>query len=225
MKILIADDEKELSRAISVVLEHSGYEVDCAYDGEMAIEMLNNENYDMYILDIMMPKKSGIEVLTHIRGNGINSPVIMLSAKAEIDDRINGLDAGANDYMTKPFAMGELLARIRAAARTAESASPTLITYNNLTLNKETLEISTDISSLILSTPEFEMLNLLIRANGKELEISDFIEKVWDGDGDIAEVRLYISYLRKKLEALDADSVITKSAYDTYRLESKEICQ
>lgn len=221
MKILIADDEKELTRAISVVLQHNGYEVDCAYDGAMAIDMLTAQNYDMYILDIMMPQKSGIEVLKHIRQSGITSPVIMLSAKSEIDDRINGLDSGANDYMTKPFAMGELLARIRAAARSVDAASPTLITYHNLTLNKETLEISTKISSLILSTPEFEMLHLLIRANGKELEISDFIEKVWDGDGDGAEVRLYISYLRKKLEALDADSVITKSAYDTYKLENK----
>ena len=221
MKILLADDEKELARAISVVLQHSGYEVDCAYDGAQAIEMLTDENYDAYILDIMMPHKSGIEVLQHIRESGINSPVIMLSAKAEIDDRIHGLDAGANDYMTKPFAMGELLARIRAATRNLDSAAPSLIRFGNLTLNKDSFEISNDSSSFVLGNLEFEILLMLIHSNGREIEAERFIEKVWDGDGDITEVRLYISYLRKKLEALDADMVITKSAYDTYRLENK----
>lgn len=222
MKLLIADDEKELARAISVVLEHSGYEVDTAHDGEMAIEMLTQESYDAYILDIMMPNKNGIEVLEHIRSNGINSPVIMLSAKAEIDDRINGLDAGANDYMTKPFAMGELLARIRAATRNIESAAPSLIKFSNFTLNKDTFEISTETSSFILGNLEFDILSMLIGAKGREIEAERFIEKLWDNDGDVAELRLYISYLRKKLEALDANAVITKSAYDTYKLEVKE---
>lgn len=222
MKLLIADDEKELARAISVVLEHSGYEVDTAHDGEMAIEMLTNESYDAYILDIMMPNKNGIEVLEHIRSNGINSPVIMLSAKAEIDDRINGLDAGANDYMTKPFAMGELLARIRAATRNIETAAPSLIKFSNFTLNKDTFEISTETSSFILGNLEFDILSMLIGAKGREIEAERFIEKLWDNDGDVAELRLYISYLRKKLEALDANAVITKSAYDTYKLEVKE---
>ena len=219
MKLLIADDEKELARAISVVLEHSGYEVDTAHDGEMAIEMLTKESYDAYILDIMMPNKNGIEVLEHIRSNGINSPVIMLSAKAEIDD---GLDAGANDYMTKPFAMGELLARIRAATRNIESAAPSLIKFSNFTLNKDTFEISTETSSFILGNLEFDILSMLIGAKGREIEAERFIEKLWDNDGDVAELRLYISYLRKKLEALDANAVITKSAYDTYKLEVKE---
>ena len=221
MKILIADDERELARAVSVVLQHSGYEVDCAYDGAEAIDMLTKESYDLYVLDIMMPHKSGIEVLKHIRENGINSPVIMLSAKAEIDDRINGLDAGANDYMTKPFAMGELLARIRAASRSIEANASSLTKFENLTLDKETLEVSNGSSSFVLSTPEFEMLIMLIKANNQELEAEHFIDRVWDGDGDIAEVRLYISYLRKKLEALDANVVITKSVYDTYKLELK----
>ncbi len=222
MKLLIADDEKELARAISVVLEHSGYEVDTAHDGEMAIEMLTNESYDAYILDIMMPNKNGIEVLEYIRSNGINSPVIMLSAKAEIDDRINGLDAGANDYMTKPFAMGELLARIRAATRNIETAAPSLVKFSNFTLNKDTFEISTETSSFILGNLEFDILSMLIGAKGREIEAERFIEKLWDNDGDVAELRLYISYLRKKLEALDANAVITKSAYDTYKLEVKE---
>lgn len=221
MKILIADDERELARAISVVLEHNGYEVDCAYDGAEAIEMLTHESYDLYVLDIMMPHKSGIEVLQHIRENGINSPVIMLSAKAEIDDRIHGLDAGANDYMTKPFAMGELLARIRAASRNIEASAPTLIKFGNLTLNKDNFEMSNGSSSFILGNLEFEILAMLIQSKGHEIEAERFIEKIWDGDGDIAEVRLYISYLRKKLEALDADMVITKSVYDTYKLESR----
>jgi DNA-binding response OmpR family regulator len=221
MKILIADDERELARAISVVLQHSGYEVDCAYDGEQAIEMLDKNDYDVYILDIMMPGKSGIEVLEHIRAEGIDSPVIMLSAKAEIDDRINGLDAGANDYMTKPFAMGELLARIRAATRNIGASTPAIIKVGNLSLNKDTYELSSEKSSFRLGNLEFEMLRMLIKAEGKEIDAERFKEKVWDGDGDISEVKLYISYLRKKMDALDSDMVITKSVYDSYRLSSR----
>lgn len=220
MKILIADDERELARAISVVLKHNGYEVECAYDGEQAIDMFEKDDFDAYVLDIMMPKKSGIEVLEYIREKGVDSPVIMLSAKAEIDDRIKGLDAGADDYMTKPFAMGELIARIRAATRKLEAER--LISFGNLTLNKETGEMKGKNSSFILGNLEFEMLMMLIKAAGKEVEADRFIEKVWDGDGDISEVKLYISYLRKKMEALDSDMMITKSVYDSYRLESRQ---
>lgn len=221
MKILIADDERELARAISVVLKHSGYDVECAYDGAQAIEMFENDDFDAYVLDIMMPKKNGIEVLKYIRANGVDSPVIMLSAKSEIDDRINGLDAGADDYMTKPFAMGELLARIRAATRKLEAKR--IIKFGNLTLNQETYEMKGESSSFRLGNLEFEMLEMLIKASGKEIEAERFIEKVWDGDGDLSEVKLYISYLRKKMEALDSDMMIAKSVYDSYRLERKPV--
>ena len=221
MKILIADDERELARAISVVLKHSGYEVECAYDGEQAIEMFENDDFDAYVLDIMMPKKSGIEVLEYIRAKGVDSPIIMLSAKAEIDDRIKGLDAGADDYMTKPFAMEELIARIRAATRKLEA--DTSISFGNLTLDKESGEMKGKTSSFRLGNLEFEMLMMLIKAAGKEVDAERFIEKVWDGNGDISEVKLYISYLRKKMEALNSDMVITKSIYDSYRLERKQV--
>ena len=221
MKILIADDERELARAISVVLKHSGYDVECAYDGAQAIEMFENDDFDAYVLDIMMPKKNGIEVLKYIRANGVDSPVIMLSAKSEIDDRINGLDAVADDYMTKPFAMGELLARIRAATRKLEAKR--IIKFGNLTLNQETYEMKGESSSFRLGNLEFEMLEMLIKASGKEIEAERFIEKVWDGDGDLSEVKLYISYLRKKMEALDSDMMIAKSVYDSYRLERKPV--
>lgn len=219
MKILIADDERELARAVSVVLKHSGYDVECAYDGAQAIEMFENDDFDAYVLDIMMPKKNGIEVLKYIRDHGVDSPIIMLSAKSEIDDRINGLDAGADDYMTKPFAMGELLARIRAATRKLEAKK--IIKFGNLTLNQETCEMKGESSSFRLGNLEFEMLVMLIKASGKEIEAERFIEKVWDGDGDLSEVKLYISYLRKKMEALGSDMMIAKSVYDSYRLERK----
>ena len=221
MKILIADDEQELARAVSVVLEHSGYEVECAHDGAMAIEMLENDDFDAYILDIMMPEKNGIEVLQYIRSKGIDSPVIMLSAKSEVDDRINGLDAGADDYMTKPFAMRELLARIRAATRKVEAK--TFVPFGNLTLNQETREMKGESSSFRLGNLEFEMLMMLIKASGREIEAERFIERVWDGDGDVSEVKLYISYLRKKMEALGSDMMIAKSVYDSYRLERKQV--
>ncbi|MDO5396726.1 MAG: response regulator transcription factor [bacterium] len=219
MKILIADDERELARAVSVVLKHSGYDVECAYDGAQAIEMFENNDFDAYILDIMMPKKNGIEVLKYIRAHGVDSPVIMLSAKSEIDDRIKGLDSGADDYMTKPFSMGELLARIRAATRKLEAK--TFIQFGNLSLNQETREMKGESSSFRLGNLEFEMLMMLIKAAGREIEAERFIEKVWDGDGDLSEVKLYISYLRKKMEALDSDMMIAKSVYDSYRLERK----
>ena len=221
MRILLADDEKELSRAVSVILQHSGYEVDCAYDGAQAIEMLDAKDYDAFLLDIMMPKKNGIDVLRHIRSLGIDAPVIMLTAKAEVDDRINGLDAGANDYLTKPFAMGELLARIRAATRRLEEK--TVINFGNLVLNKETKEITRRNSSYRLGNEEYEILLMLINAMRleKDIEAERFIERIRSGEGDIDEVRLYISYLRKKMDALDSDMIIAKTAYDTYHLEKK----
>lgn len=221
MKILLADDERELSRAVSVILQHSGYEVDCAYDGEEAVAMLEQETYDIYILDVMMPKMNGIDVLKYIRSHEISSPVIMLTAKAEIDDKIYGLDAGANDYMTKPFAMGELLARIRAATRNLETLSPSKIKCGNLTLNRDTYEMSNTTSSFRLGNLEFEIMGMLIKADGREVDAEQIIEKVWAGDGDLSEVKLYISYLRKKLDALGSDMMITKSIYDSYKLERK----
>lgn len=220
MKILLADDERELSRAVSVILQHNNYEVDCAYDGDQAVAMIDAGSYDVFILDIMMPHRNGIEVLRHIRDRGIAAPVIMLTAKAEIDDRIHGLDSGANDYMIKPFAMGELLARIRAATRILNA--PPVLKFGNLQLNNDTFELSSGSSSLRLGNLEFEILTMLIKADGREVHSEQFIEKVFDNEGDISEVRLYISYLRKKLDALGSDMIIVKTIYDSYRLERKE---
>ena len=217
MKILLADDERELSRAVEVRLRHSGYEVECAYDGAGAIEMAQNGDFDAYILDIMMPEKSGLEVLKYLRDNGIDAPVIMLTAKADISDRIAGLDSGANDYIVKPFAMGELLARIRAATR--DICEPSVLHSGNISLNKDTLEMSNDKSSFRLGNMEYEMMRFLIKTEGRENSIENIAERAWDCEAKADEVILYISYLRKKLDALDADIKIEKTSPNCYTLK------
>lgn len=221
MKLLLADDERELSRAIEVILRHNGYDVECAYDGEQAIEMAHDGDFDAYILDIMMPGKSGLEVLKYLRDNAIDAPVIMLTAKADISDRIAGLDSGANDYIVKPFAMGELLARIRAATR--EICEPTVLRAGNISLNKETLEMSNDKSSFRLGNLEYEMLRFLIKAEGKENSIEKIAERAWDCEAKADEVILYISYLRKKLDALNANIKIEKTSPNGYTLKRIDV--
>ena len=161
MRLLLAEDEKELSKALAVILTHNGYEVECVYDGEEALEKGLKEKFDGFILDIMMPKLDGIEVLRHLRKNHINSPVMMLTAKAEIGDRINGLDAGADDYLTKPFAMGELLARVRAMTRHAERHSPGVVERGGISLNRESLEMAGENLTFRLGGEEFEMMYML----------------------------------------------------------------
>ena len=219
MKSLYADDERELSRAVEVILrKKGGYEVDCAYDGAQALDMAMNGDYDAYILDIMMPKMSGLEVLAQLRAQGIDAPVIMLTAKGDVDDRIHGLDAGANDYIVKPFAMGELLARIRAATRNI--AEPVVLKSGNITLNKETLEMSNSKASFRLGNSEYEMMRFLIKTEGRESSLEQIAERAWEGKATVSEVVLYISYLRKKLEALDADINIVKTSANGYTLMS-----
>ena len=142
MRLLLAEDEKEMSAALSAILTHSGYDVDAVYDGQAAVEKALSQSYDCMIFDIMMPKKDGVQALKEIRDKGNMTPVIMLTAKAEIDDRITGLDAGADDYLTKPFAMGELLARLRSLTRRSTSYAPSKLTVGNVELDVEEQELA-----------------------------------------------------------------------------------
>ena len=192
IKVLLAEDTADLNRALSAILTHEGYDVTAVFDGEEALTCLRTNAYDAVILDIMMPKKDGLEVLSSMRAEGNNSPVLLLTAKAEVDDRVNGLDAGADDYLTKPFAMKELLARIRGELR-----------IGDLTLNAENFELRAE-NSVRLSIKEFELMQLLMKNAGKPLKTSFLLQHVWANDTGTGEetVWLYISYLRNKLNAV-----------------------
>ncbi|URZ07073.1 Transcriptional regulatory protein TcrA [Clostridium felsineum] len=194
--------------------------MDAVYDGAEALEHAFSESYDALVLDIMMPKMSGIEVLEQLREKGICTPVLMLTAKAEIEDRILGLDKGADDYLGKPFAMGELLARLRAMTRRKSEFTPNLIKVGNISLNKENYEISNEKSSLILRNKEFQMLQMLMNNTKRSISVKQFMERVWekDSEAEINVVWVYISYLRKKLEALEANIKI-KEVDSGYILE------
>lgn len=224
MRILLAEDEKELSKALTAILKHNNYSVDAVYNGADALDYGLSENYDVIILDIMMPKMNGLEVLENLREKSIYTPILMLTAKSEIEDRITGLNLGADDYLSKPFAMGELLARIRAMTRRKTEFTPNLVELGNISLNKESFELSNEKSSLRLGNKEFQMLEMLM-SNPKSLISTDqFMERIWgyDSDTEISVVWVYISYLRKKLASLDASVKIKAVRGIGYTLEESE---
>ena len=221
MRLLFAEDEKSLSRAITAILKKNHYEVDAVYDGEEALAYLECGTYDGAILDIMMPKKDGLTVLKEIRRQGINTPVLMLTAKAEIDDRVLGLDSGANDYLTKPFAAPELLARIRAMTRTQMTQNTSSLSFGNLSLNQTSFELSSPSGSYQLTNKEFQLLELLMANPGQVISSDRLFEKIWgyESDADPSVIWVYISYLRKKLTALKASVRIRAIRNAGYRLE------
>lgn len=221
MRLLFAEDEKSLSRAITAILKKNHYEVDAVYDGEEALAYLECGTYDGAILDIMMPKKDGLTVLKEIRRQGINTPVLMPTAKAEIDDRVLGLDSGANDYLTKPFAAPELLARIRAMTRTQMTQNTSSLSFGNLSLNQTSFELSSPLGSYQLTNKEFQLLELLMANPGQVISSDRLFEKIWgyESDADPSVIWVYISYLRKKLTALNASVRIRAIRNAGYRLE------
>lgn len=220
MKLLLAEDERSLARAIAHILEKNCCSTDTVFDGETALKYLENGDYDGAILDIMMPKLDGISVLKALRSQGNPIPVLLLTAKSEIDDKVLGLDSGANDYLTKPFDTRELLARIRAMTRSGKSADSRL-TLGNITLNRANYELSSPYGSFHLANKEFQMMELLM-ANPRQLISPDrFLEKIWgyDTEAEINVVWVYISYLRKKLTALRSDISIRAVRNAGYLLE------
>ena len=221
MRLLLAEDEASLSRAIVAILKKNNYEADAVYDGEAALDWLASNNYDGVILDVMMPKLDGFTVLRRLRAAGNSVPVLMLTAKSEVDDKVMGLDAGANDYLTKPFAAKELLARIRAMTRTQSAQNTSQMRMGNICLNRATFELSSPTGSFRLASKEFQMMELLL-ANPRHLISTErFMERIWgqDSDADIHVVWVYISYLRKKLAALNADIQIKATRNAGYTLE------
>lgn len=222
MRILLAEDERSLSRAIVALLEKNGFSADAVYDGQEALEYLAAGNYDALILDVMMPKLDGFGVLKALRSQGNSIPILMLTARSEVDDKVAGLDGGANDYLTKPFATKELLARIRAMTRTAGTQATNDLTYGNITLNRSTFELSSTASSFRLANKEYQIMELLLRNAGQVVSAERLLERVWgyDSEAEVNVVWVYISYLRKKLAALNADIQIRAIRSVGYALEA-----
>ena len=223
MRILLAEDERSLSRAIIALLEKHNYSADAVYDGQEALDYLEAENYDAVILDIMMPRLDGLSVLRTLRERGSQIPVLLLTAKSEVEDKVTGLDSGANDYLTKPFATAELLARIRAMTRTQTAQTDSRMSFGNITLDQTTYELSSPSGSFRLANKEYQLMELLLRNPRQLIPSERFLEKIWgyDSDVELNVVWVYISYLRKKLTALQADIQIKATRNAGYSLEKK----
>ena len=221
MRLLLAEDEKSLSRALVKILEHGNYSVDPVYDGQEALDYLEVGNYDGVILDIMMPKVDGLTVLKKLRNKGSLIPVLLLTAKSEIEDKVTGLDLGANDYLTKPFAPAELLARIRAMTRTRLSQADSDLHFGNITLNTSTYELIGPAGNFKLTNKEFQMMELLLKSPSQRISSKLFLEKIWgyDSETDLQVVLVYISYLRKKLSSVHANIAIRSARNAGYYLE------
>lgn len=221
MKLLYAEDERGLSEAVVDILEYHKYIVDAVHDGEEALAYARAEHYDGIILDIMMPKKDGLTVLRQLRRDGCTVPILLLTAKSEIEDRIAGLDAGADDYLPKPFAMGELLARIRALLRRQESLMPEILHCGNVSLDMHSYALSVGKQSVVLPKLEYQIMELLMRSQGSYLSTEDLLTKVWgyDTKAEIGIVWVYLSYLRKRLAALGANVEIRAKRNVGYSLE------
>ena len=220
MRILLAEDEKALSKAIVKIFEKNHYSTDAVYDGEDALAYLETGCYDVAVLDIMMPKMDGIAVLKKIRAKGNTIPVLMLTAKSEIEDRVYGLDCGANDYLPKPFDTRELLARIRSITR-SRTQTDTKLSVGNITLDRATFELSSPTGSFRLANKEYQLMEYLMVNPRRILSPEMLMEKIWgyDSDTEINVVWVYISYLRKKLTALEATVQIKSSRNAGYSLE------
>jgi len=220
-KLLVVDDEPKIREVIREYAEFNGYEVTEAEDGMSAVGLCKLNKYDLVILDIMMPKVDGITVLKTIRENGNSIPVIILTAKSQLDDKIIGLDSGADDYLTKPFEVKELLARLRAITRRKDNVTDNVLTFGNITLNRTTFELSSKKESFKLTNKEFQMLEMLMSTPSNIISADTFMDKIWgyDTDSDISVVWVYISYLRKKLAKMEADVEIKVTRNVGYSLE------
>ncbi len=206
MRLLLAEDEEDLSNALVAILKRSGYSVDAVYDGKDALEYAQAGEYDGILLDIMMPGMLGTEVLKRLRESGDSTPALFLTAKGEVEDRIEGLDLGADDYITKPFDMRELLARIRAMTRRKEEFVQPNLQCGNLSLDRAAFTIATPGKEAVkLSAKEFQMMEMLMESPGRVISADTFMDRIWaDGEADVSVVWVNLSNLRKKLAALDA---------------------
>lgn len=224
MRLLFAEDEVSMSEAVSDILTYHHYMVDAVYDGEAALDYARMEAYDGIILDIMMPGKNGFQVLEQLRREGCRTPILLLTAKGEVEDRIQGLDLGADDYLPKPFAMEELLARVRAMLRRREAFVPDILTCGDISLNLQSYELSGNGQTVILPKLEYRMLEVLMQNQRRYLSSEDLLVKVWgyDTEAEVGAVWVYISYLRKRLAALSGKVEIRVKRNIGYTLDLKE---
>ena len=224
MKVLLVEDSVQLNKALSTVLKRNSFVVDSAFDGEEALIFLKDYQYDVVILDIMLPKIDGIEVLKRARNSGIQTPILMLTAKSTTEDKITGLDAGADDYLVKPFVVDELLARLRALIRrkpifdNSESLS-----YGDLSLDLNNLALSCGEQKVVLINKEMQIMTLLMKNSGKVVSLDTISKNAWDIDAysTSENVWVFISYLRKKIESLGSKVKIKSIRYQGYYLEYK----
>lgn len=221
MRILLVEDDGSLAHAIETMLKKSNYAVDVVFNGRDALTYLDSDLYDAVILDIMMPYIDGISVLKMLRKNNNHVPVLLLTAKHQIEDKVEGLDAGANDYLTKPFDFRELLARLRCIMRVPDVQNNNTLRMGNVTLDDTTCVLSTPLGSYQLANKEFQMMKLFMTSPGQIISADRFLEKIWDmnSDAELNTVWTYVSYLRRKLEAISANVQITTKRNRGYALE------
>lgn len=220
MRILLAEDEKSLAKVILKIFEKNNYSADAAHNGEDALMYIESGNYDVVVLDVMMPKMDGISVLKSLRASGNQIPVVILTAKAEIDDKVTGLDSGADYYLTKPFDTKELLAAIRAVTR-VKTVVDSKLQVGNITLDRATFELASPTGRFRLANKEFQMMEIFMSNPRHLISAERFMEKIWgfNNEAEINVVWVYISYLRKKLAALYANIQIKASRNAGYSLE------
>ena len=206
MRLLVADDDRDIAKVLTALFERGGYSVDVVYNGKDAYDYALVSDYDGLILDIMMPGMDGLEVLRKLRADGVKTPVLLLTAKGDVADRVNGLDAGADDYLPKPFAASELLARVRAMLRRKEQYHTNVMEFEGLKLDISSFELGFGSESMRLVSKEFQMMQLLIQSPGSVISTEQFMERIWgwDSEVDVSVVWVYISNLRKKFDRLGA---------------------
>ena len=222
MRLLLAEDEKLLSEALVEMLSHNNYSVDAVDNGQDAIDYLLSADYDAAVLDIMMPRKNGIEVVKELRAAGKHTPILMLTAKSQIEDRVEGLDSGADDYLTKPFAIKELLARIRAITRRQPELTNPSISFRDLTLSRADYLLSGPLGQVRLANKEYQMIEMLMSNSRQVISTERFMEKIWgfDTEATINVVWVNISSLRKRIAELGAHVQIKAARGVGYSLEA-----
>ena len=222
MRILIVEDETRLAETLRQLLEDQRYQVDTVYDGADGVDYGLAGQYDLIILDVMLPKVDGFQVAQRLRAAHVSTPILMLTARDDVSDKISGLDCGADDYMTKPFDTGELMARVRALTRRSGAFTPDQLTVGDLTLDRTTFELSANGSSVRLGNREYQLLELLMRQQGRFLSTEELMERIWgyESEAELSVVWAYISYLRRKLEGLNAHVRIAASRGRGYMLEA-----
>ena len=221
MRLLFAEDDRDISKAVKTLLERSGYSVDVVFNGQDAIDYIESGEYDGVILDWMMPKRSGIEVLTQMRAKGFSEPVLILTARDSVDDRVKGLDTGADDYLPKPFAASGLLARLRAMLRRKEDYKHDVIKFSDIELDKSAMSVTCNKKSVRLNNKAFQLMEMLVEHPGAVLSIDQIMERIWgwDSDSEVNVVWVNISFLRKKLTELGAHAKIKAVRGVGYSLE------